>query len=66
MVDCSLYATDLLVFHWRGGHLNREVMTGLMKTLTEAAAIKGKQAVVRLNDPQAVLAVKFVVNQEEE
>lgn len=55
-----------LVFHWRGGHLTREVMAELMKTLNEAAAIKGKQAVVRLNYSQAVLAVKFAVNQEEE
>ncbi len=48
-----------LVFHWRGGHLTREVLGELLRILEQAAALKGKHAAVSLNWPQAVLQVSF-------
>lgn len=48
-----------LIFHWRGGHLTREVLQELVAALEEAAQKKGKHPCISLNWPQAVLQVTF-------
>ena len=47
------------VFHWRGGHLTREVLMELVKALEETAQKKGRHAAVSFNHPQAVLCARF-------
>ena len=47
------------VFHWRGGTLNRDILTELITALEEAAQKKGRHAAVSFNRPQAVLYVTF-------
>lgn len=49
----------VLVFHWRGGCLNRNMLLELTEVLEQTAAQKGKHAAVGLNWPQAVLQVSF-------
>lgn len=49
----------VLLFHWRGGYLTREILTELLELLERAAVEKGKHAAVSLNWPQAVLLVSF-------
>ena len=49
-----------LVFHWRGGHLTREVLGELLPVLREAAEARGLHAAVSVNWPQAVLCVRFL------
>lgn len=48
-----------LIFHWRGGHLTREVLSELLRRLEQTAQLKGKHARTSLNWPQAVLQVSF-------
>ena len=48
-----------LLFHWRGGSLNREVVNQLLEILEKEAIKKGKHARVSLNWPQAVFHVTF-------
>jgi hypothetical protein len=48
-----------LTFHWRGGHLTREVLAELLQIFEEEAAKKEKHARISLNWPQAVLHVAF-------
>lgn len=48
-----------LTFHWRGGSLNREVLTQLLQLLEGAAAQRGKHAAVSLNRQQSVFHVTF-------
>lgn len=50
----------MLIFHWRGGYLTREMLTELLRLLEETARQKEKHARTSLNWPQAVLAVEFV------
>lgn len=47
------------VFHWRGGYLNREVLSDLVRALEETARKQGRHAAVSYNWPQAVLSVRF-------
>ena len=60
------------VFHWRGGALNADVLTELIRVLEETAQKKGKHAAVSFNRAQAVLSVRFLaelpaaVSEEEE
>ena len=49
----------ILLFHWRGGYLTREVLGELLQILEEEAAKKQKHAYLSLNWPQAVLQVAF-------
>lgn len=48
-----------LIFHWRGGHLNREVLSELLTLLEQAARSKEKHAKISLNRSQAVFQVSF-------
>lgn len=49
----------VLLFHWRGGYLTREVLRDLLKIFNEEAAAREKHALVSVNWPQAVLLVEF-------
>ncbi len=50
----------ILLFHWRGGYLTKEVLAELLLIFNEEAHAKEKQAYVSVNWPQAVLRVRFV------
>ena len=39
----------VLLFHWRGGYLTKEILKELLEALTEAATEKGKYLRVSLN-----------------
>lgn len=49
----------VLLFHWRGGYLTREVLTELMTIFDSEARGKEKKACISVNWPQAVLRVHF-------
>lgn len=49
----------VLIFHWRGGYLTREVLKEMFEIFCEEAKKKGKYAYLSLNWPQAVLQVSF-------
>ena len=49
----------VLLFHWRGGHLTREVLAELLAIFDKEAQAKGKQPHVSVNWAQAVLRVRF-------
>lgn len=49
----------ILLFHWRGGYLTRELVMEMFRIFEEEAEKKGKHARVSLNWPQAVLRVEF-------
>ena len=49
----------ILLFHWRGGYLTKEVLKELLVVFDEEASVKGKQAYVSVNWPQAVIRVRF-------
>lgn len=49
----------ILLFHWRGGYLTRELVMEMLRIFEEEAEKKGKHARVSLNWPQAVLRVEF-------
>ena len=49
----------VLLFHWRGGYLTKDVLKELLGIFDEEASTKGKQAYVSVNWPQAVLCVRF-------
>ena len=49
----------LLIVHWRGGYLTKEVLNELVEIFHEEAAKKDKCAYLSLNWPQAVLQVRF-------
>ncbi len=48
-----------LLFHWRGGHLTKEILAEFMRIFEEEAAKKEKYAYLSLNWSQAVLLVDF-------
>lgn len=48
-----------LIFHWRGGHLTRELIQELVCELERVTQGKGKHPCISLNWPQAVLQVHF-------
>ena len=56
----------VLIFHWRGGYLTREVLKDLFEILREEAAKKEKYAYLSLNWAQAVLQVRFASESAEE
>lgn len=45
----------VLLFHWRGGYLTREVLSEILKIFNEEGHAREKQAYVSLNWPQAVI-----------
>lgn len=49
----------VLLFHWRGGYLTKEILKELLDIFTEEAVAKEKHALVSLNWSQAVLQVNF-------
>ena len=49
----------VLLFHWRGGYLTREVLAELLEVFHEEAKAKDRRACVSVNWPQAVLRVRF-------
>ncbi|MBR5578576.1 MAG: peptidase [Lachnospiraceae bacterium] len=49
----------VLLFHWRGGYLTREVLMELLEIFDQEAKIKEKHARVSVNWSQAVLRVRF-------
>ena len=49
----------ILLFHWRGGDLTKEVLQELLSIFSEEAKAKGKQSFVSVNRAQAVLRVRF-------
>ncbi len=49
----------VLLFHWRGGYLTREILAELMEIFDKEAKAKDKTAYVSVNWPQAVLRVRF-------
>lgn len=49
----------VLLFHWRGGYLTREVLKELLQIFEEEAAKKEKYVYLSLNWPQAVLQLTF-------
>ena len=56
----------VMLFHWRGGYLTREVLSELLLIFKEEAAERNKQALVSVNWPQAVLVVRFEEGVREE
>ncbi len=49
----------VLLFHWRGGYLTKDVLKELLGIFDEEANTKGKQVYVSVNWPQAVLCARF-------
>ena len=56
----------VLVFHWRGGYLTKEVLNGLLHLIRKAGMEKEKTAMVSINWPQAVLRVQYADIQVQE
>lgn len=52
----------VLVFHWRGGYLTRDILLELKEILDREAGTKGKYAGISVNWPQAVFSVSFTEN----
>ena len=49
-----------LIFHWRGGALNRETAAQMLNAFKEAGEKKGKYPRAAINWPQAVLLVEYL------
>ncbi len=49
----------VLLFHWRGGYLTKEILGELLQIFDTEAQEKEKRAYVSVNWPQAVLRVRF-------
>ena len=56
----------VLIFHWRGGYLTKEVLGDLLELIRKAGAEKQKTAIVSINWPQAVLRVQYTDAEEQE
>ena len=56
----------VLLFHWRGGYLTKEILSELLAIFDQEAKAKDKRAYVSVNWPQAVLRVRFVEGVGEE
>ena len=56
----------VLLFHWRGGYLTREILSELLEMFAKEAQEKGKQTYVSMNWPQSVLRVRFEMGNGEE
>ena len=49
----------ILLFHWRGGYLTREILGELLQIFDKEARAKEKRAYTSVNWAQAVLRVRF-------
>ena len=49
----------VLLFHWRGGYLTKEILGQLLEIFDKEARCKDKRARVSVNWAQAVLRVRF-------
>ena len=49
----------VLLFHWRGGYLTKEILAEFLEIFDKEARAKDKRAYVSVNWPQAVLRVRF-------
>ena len=49
----------VLLFHWRGGYLTKEILSELLEIFDQEAQEKEKRAYVSVNWAQAVLRVRF-------
>jgi len=49
----------VLLFHWRGGYLTKEILTELLRIFDAEAKAKNKCAYTSVNWAQAVLRVRF-------
>ena len=49
----------VLLFHWRGGYLTKEVLAELLEVFDEEARAKNRRSYVSVNWTQAVLHVRF-------
>ncbi len=58
-VQQAIRKSKPLLFHWRGGYLNREVLTELLGEIQQAAGQKNKHVNVSLNRSQAVFYLTF-------
>ena len=56
----------VLVFHWRGGYLTKEVLNELLDLIRKAGMEKEKTAMVSINWPQAVLRIQYADIQVQE
>ena len=56
----------VLLFHWRGGYLTKEILAEFLEIFDKEAKAKDKRAYVSVNWPQAVLRVRFVEGAGEE
>lgn len=56
----------LLLFHWRGGYLTKEVMREILDVFKEEATAKNKTAMVSINWAQSVIRAHFVDGLNEE
>ena len=56
----------VLVFHWRGGYLTKEVVKEIFTVCQEEAAKKGKYAAVSVNWSQAVVFCRFLEQASEQ
>ena len=66
---CSLQAAKkgrVLIFHWRGGYLTKEVLKELLELIRKAGDEKDKTAMVSINWPQAVIRVQYTDMQVQE
>lgn len=56
----------VLVFHWRGGYLTKEILRELLELIRKAGMEKEKNAMVSINLPQAILRVQYADTQVQE
>ena len=56
----------ILIFHWRGGYLTKEVLKELLELIRKAGDEKDKTAMVSINWPQAVIRVQYTDMQVQE
>ena len=56
----------VLIFHWRGGYLTKEVLKELLELIRKAGDEKNKTARVSINWPQAVIRVQYTDMQVQE
>lgn len=49
-----------LIFHWRGGHLTREILSELVTLVEQTAQQKGRFSKISVNVSQSVLYIDFI------
>ena len=56
----------VLIFHWKGGYLTKEVLKELLELIRKAGDEKDKTAMVSINWPQAIIRVQYTDMQVQE